>query len=134
MRQIVLDTETTGLEPADGHRIIEIGAVRVTGLEPGETYETLIDAGVHIPPEISALTGITQDMVDQLQPGMTQAQVRYVMGNPLLVDVFHNQRWDYVYYLKVGRNDAVAKRWVSVFFEDDVVTDIRRDQELDPGL
>lgn len=48
--------------------------------------------------------------------------------------MFHHNRWDYVYYLKLGRREAVAKRWVSVFFTDDVVSEIRKDQELAPGL
>ena len=52
----------------------------------------------------------------------------------MVADPFHHERWDYVYYLKIGRRDAVAKRWVSIFFDDDVVGEIRRDQELAPGL
>jgi outer membrane protein assembly factor BamE len=52
----------------------------------------------------------------------------------MIADPFHSNRWDYVYYLKIGRRDAVAKRWVSVFFENDVVSNIQRDQELAPGL
>jgi hypothetical protein len=43
-------------------------------------------------------------------------------------------RWDYVYFLKLGREDATFKRWVSVFFEQDVVSEIRKDQELNPEL
>jgi hypothetical protein len=39
-----------------------------------------------------------------------------------------------VYFLKIGRKDATFKRWVSVYFEDEKVSEIRRDLELDPGL
>ena len=49
-------------------------------------------------------------------------------------DPFHSDRWDYVYYLKIGRKQATAKRWVSVFFDDGVVSEIHRDQALNPGL
>jgi len=42
---------------------------------------------------------ITQDMVAKLKPGMTRQQVRFVMGTPPIVDPFHTDRWDYVYYL-----------------------------------
>ncbi|MFO7572562.1 MAG: exonuclease domain-containing protein [Gaiellaceae bacterium] len=54
---VVFDLETTGLSAARD-RICEIGAVRVARLEIGETYETLVDPGVVLPPAISALTGI----------------------------------------------------------------------------
>ena len=77
---------------------------------------------------------VKEEDLAQLEVGMTRSQVRFLLGTPMVADPFHHQRWDYVYYLKVGRNDAVAKRWVSVFFEDDIVSEIRRDQELDPGL
>lgn len=46
---------------------------------------------------------VTQSQVDQLKPGMTPNQVRYVMGTPLLMDLFHPDRWDYVYsFQKAG--------------------------------
>ena len=75
-----------------------------------------------------------QEDIDKLEVGMTRNQVRFLLGTPLIDDPFHRDRWDYVYYLKLGRNDAVAKRWLSVFFDGDVVSEIRRDQELNPDL
>lgn len=77
---------------------------------------------------------IKQEDLDQVEIGMTRNQVRFLLGTPMIGDPFHKDRWDYVYYLKVARNDATFKRWVSVFFEDDIVSELRRDQELDPGL
>ena len=56
------------------------------------------------------------------------AAYRFVLLHP------RDPNIDYVYYLKIGRRDAVAKRWVSIMFDEDVVSEIRRDQELDPGL
>ena len=41
---------------------------------------------------------VSQDMVAQLRPGMTKEQVRYLLGTPLITDIFHADRWDYVYY------------------------------------
>ena len=41
---------------------------------------------------------ITQEMVSQLKPGMSKEQVRYVLGTPLVTDIFHAERWDYVYW------------------------------------
>ena len=77
---------------------------------------------------------IKQEDLDQAEIGMTRNQIRFLLGTPMIDDPFHQDRWDYIYYLKIGRRDAVAKRWVSVFFEDDRVTEIRKEQELDPGL
>ncbi len=77
---------------------------------------------------------IKQEDLDQAEVGMTRSQIRFLLGTPMVDDPFHQDRWDYIYYLKIGRKDATAKRWVSVFFEDDRVSEIRKEQELDPGL
>ncbi len=77
---------------------------------------------------------VAQEDLDQVEVGMTRNQVRFLLGTPLVDDPFHEDRWDYVYFLKVARKDATFKRWVSVFFEDDRVSEIRKDQELEPKL
>ena len=77
---------------------------------------------------------IEQEDMDQVEVGMTRNQVRFLLGTPMVDDPFHRDRWDYVYYLKIGRRDATFKRWVSIFFENDIVSEIRKDQELDPKL
>ncbi len=77
---------------------------------------------------------IKQDDLDQAEVGMTRNQIRFLLGTPMVDDPFHRDRWDYVYYLKIGRKDAGQKRWVSIFFVDDRVSEIRKEQELDPGL
>lgn len=73
--------------------------------------------GVH---KISIQQGskITQEMVDQLKPGMTKAQVRYVLGTPLIADTFDQDRWDYYYVLTRGDGSEV-KEHLSVFFVED---------------
>ena len=77
---------------------------------------------------------IKEEDLAQLEIGMTKNQVRFLLGTPMIDDPFHADRWDYVYYLKIGRRDAIAKRWVSVFFEEGVVSEIRKDQQLNPSL
>lgn len=77
---------------------------------------------------------IKQEDLDQVEVGMTKNQVRFLLGTPMIDDPFHIDRWDYVYYLKLGRKDAGFKRWVSIIFIEDVVGEIRKEQELDPGL
>lgn len=75
----------------------------------------------------------TEDL-DQVELGMTRNQVRFLLGTPMIDDPFHNNRWDYVYYLRIGRENASFKRWISIYFEDEVVSRIDRDQELNPNL
>ena len=77
---------------------------------------------------------IKQEDLDQVAVGMTRGQVRFLLGTPMVDDPFHSERWDYVYYLRIGRQDASFKRWVTIIFENDQVTEIRRDQELAPDL
>ena len=47
---------------------------------------------------------ITEEMVDQLQLGMNKSQVRYLLGTPLLADMFHTNRWDYTYTIRRGHS------------------------------
>ncbi len=77
---------------------------------------------------------IKQEDLDQVTVGMTRNQVRFLLGTPLIDDPFHADRWDYVYYLKVGRNDAAFERWVTILFSDDRVSEIRKDQDLNEDL
>jgi outer membrane protein assembly factor BamE len=60
---------------------------------------------------------ITQEMVSQLKPGMTKEQVRYLLGTPLLTDIFHAERWDYVYWFD-RRGQPREQRRIAVFFQD----------------
>jgi outer membrane protein assembly factor BamE len=48
---------------------------------------------------------ITQEMVAQLKPGMSRDQVRFILGTPLVADIFHADRWDYIYSFKPGRGE-----------------------------
>ena len=77
---------------------------------------------------------IKQEDLDQAEVGMTRNQIRFLLGTPMIDDPFHQERWDYVYYIKIGRKDAANKRWVSIFFEEDRVSEIRKEQELNPDL
>jgi len=61
---------------------------------------------------------VTQDLVDRLKPGMTKAEVKQLLGTPLLIDVFHANRWDYFFSNVKGRKPEDSSR-LSVFFEND---------------
>ena len=75
---------------------------------------------------------ITQEMIDQLRPGMTRAQVQYVMGTPLLEDSFNKDRWDYVYSMHPG-GQARTQTTVSLFFKDDKLSSIEGDLRPNPS-
>ncbi len=60
---------------------------------------------------------LTQEMVSQLRPGLSKDQVRFVLGTPVLMDMFHANRWDYVYRLRRGNTSEVEMRKFSVFFD-----------------
>ena len=75
-----------------------------------------------------------QEDLEQVKVGMTRSQVRFLLGTPMIDDPFHEERWDYIYFLKIGRDDAIFKRWLSVYFDGDNVSDIIDDRELNPNL
>ncbi len=60
---------------------------------------------------------VTQSMVNQLKPGMDKRQVRYIMGTPLLMDSFEDDRWDYFYSFKNGKNEYARER-LTLYFTD----------------
>lgn len=62
---------------------------------------------------------LSQDMVAQLKPGQTRDQVRFLLGTPLVADIFHQQRWDYVYRYKNGQTGEINSRKLTVFFDAD---------------
>lgn len=81
---------------------------------------------------------VTQDMIAKLRPGMTKSQVRFIMGSPLLVDIFHGNRWDYVYrYQKAGQ--VAEERKITLFFDGDLLQRVAGDvvagsqEELNPA-
>ncbi|MFN3558482.1 MAG: DNA polymerase III subunit epsilon [Brevundimonas sp.] len=64
MREIVLDTETTGFDPKTGDRLIEVGCIEIMDLLPtGRTYHTLVNPDRLIPPDAIRVHGITDDKV-----------------------------------------------------------------------
>jgi len=82
-------------------------------------------------PTIQQGNVITQAMLDQLETGMSQEQVRYLLGTPALVDTFHPDRWDYVYWIKKPGGEPQNKR-LSLFFEQGTLT--RIEGEYEPGI
>ena len=67
--------------------------------------------------EIQQGNYVTQEMVAQLKPGMTKEQVRFALGTPLINDIFHADRWDYVYTRQRARSREVEQRGLTIFFD-----------------
>ncbi len=62
---------------------------------------------------------VTQEMVAQLKVGQSKDQVRFILGTPLVNDMFHSDRWDYVYRFQPGKHfSEVQQRRLIVFFEN----------------
>ena len=72
-------------------------------------------------PDIQQGNFVSQEMVAQLKPGLTQDQVVFLLGTPLLTDVFHSDRWDYAFRLQRGNGEVTTSR-VTVFFKDKLVS------------
>ena len=58
---------------------------------------------------------------------MTKDQVRFVLGTPLVADIFHEDRWDYVYRRQRQNSTQVEERRVSVFFDGDKLVRLEGD-------
>ena len=62
MREIVLDTETTGLDPLDGHRLVEVGCVELVNRIPsGQTFHAYFNPQRSMPPEAFAVHGLSEE-------------------------------------------------------------------------
>jgi len=72
--------------------------------------------------EIQQGNFISQEMVAQLKPGMSKEQVRLALGTPLLNDIFHADRWDYVFWRERAGGGKREQRKLTVFFEDGKLT------------
>ena len=94
MREIVLDTETTGLNPDDGHRIVEIGGVELINHVPtGRTYHQYINPGRPMPQEAFEVHGLGDDFLAG-QPAfrdIAQAFLDFIADAPLVI---HNAAFD----------------------------------------
>lgn len=66
---------------------------------------------------------VTEEMLEKLKPGMTKSQALFVLGSPLIVDPFRDNRWDYVYLFR-EKGDLVEQKRITLFFDQDNLTKI----------
>jgi DNA polymerase-3 subunit epsilon len=94
MREIVLDTETTGLDPADGHRIIEICCLELEGHIPtGKTFHTLVQPERDVPEEAYRVHGLSADKLEgaPLFGAIATDFLAFIGDSPLVI---HNAEFD----------------------------------------
>lgn len=97
-----------------------LGALAVAGCSSYNSATQLV--AQHITPyRITVVQGnfVSSEAVAKLHPGMSRNEVRAVLGTPLLTDMFHNDRWDYLFYFKRGSTDVVQQRELIVYFDGD---------------
>ena len=71
-------------------------------------------------PDIQQGNFVSQEMLATLKLGQTREQVKFLLGTPLLTDIFHADRWDFPFRLARGNGELTASR-VTVYFKDDKV-------------
>jgi outer membrane protein assembly factor BamE len=77
--------------------------------------------------EIQQGNYVPAEKVTDLKLGMSKEQVRFVLGTPLVTDIFHADRWDYVYYLKPQNSNRVEERRLTVYFKDGKLVQVDKD-------
>jgi outer membrane protein assembly factor BamE len=83
-------------------------------------------AGCVYQPDIQQGNLLQISDVEQVKPGMTRSQVRYVLGTPMISDPFEPQRWDYIYTFRKGRSRHVDRSYFVVYFDGDNVTRVEK--------
>lgn len=76
---------------------------------------------------------VTQESISKLKAGMTRAQVKFVLGTPLVTDTFHPDRWDYFYKFDKAGNPREQRR-LTLVFRDDKLKQILGDVAAADGL
>ncbi|HEV2303600.1 MAG TPA: DNA polymerase III subunit epsilon [Stellaceae bacterium] len=112
MREVVLDTETTGLDPAEGHRIVEIACHELLGHIPtGRVFHRYIDPGRDVPEEARAIHGLTAEFL-AAHPAFAEVAdelLDFIGGDPLVI---HNAEFDLAFLnaelLRLGRGPVGA--------------------------
>jgi outer membrane protein assembly factor BamE len=93
----------------------------------------ILSACVNFPYQAPTQQGnlIEQERVDLIREGMSRADIENTVGSPLLKDVFHQDRWDYIYTLQKHFQTAEQRR-ITIWFVNDKAVKIERDLPVAP--
>ncbi|HYS65355.1 MAG TPA: outer membrane protein assembly factor BamE [Paraburkholderia sp.] len=115
-----------------------IAVATVAVLAGCSTYDSLTQriAQSITPYRITVVQGnfVSKEAAAQMQVGMSRAQVRQLLGTPLLTDMFHADRWDYVFYFKRGSTNVVQQRDFVIMFAGDRVASWTGGEDLPSNL
>jgi outer membrane protein assembly factor BamE len=115
-----------------------IAVATVAVLAGCSTYDSLTQriAQSITPYRITVVQGnfVSKEAAAQMQVGLTRAQVKQLLGTPLLTDMFHADRWDYVFYFKRGSTSVVQQRDFVVMFAGDRVASWSGGDDLPSNL
>ncbi|MCP4354224.1 MAG: DNA polymerase III subunit epsilon [Proteobacteria bacterium] len=109
MREIIFDTETTGFEPSEGHRMVEIGAMETIDRIPtGKTFHVYINPERDIPKETTRIHGISNEMVADkpIFPEVIDEMLEFFGDSPL---VAHNAKFDMNFLNFQLEQEGIAK-------------------------
>lgn len=124
---VMIDFETTGLSPAQGHRITEVAALRIVQGEIVDRFVTLVNCDVEVPYFITSLTGITQQMVDAA-PCVSRVipeLLRFIGTDALSA---HNASFDEKFLIAESRNLDLAPEHAHL------ICSLKLSRRLFPGL
>ncbi len=115
-----------------------IAVATVAVLAGCSTYDSLTQrvAQSITPYRITVVQGnfVSKEAAAQMQVGMSRAQVKQLLGTPLLTDMFHADRWDYVFYFKRGSTNVVQQRDFVILFAGDRVASWSGGEDLPSNL
>ncbi len=95
-------------------------------------YLTLLLSACAYKPDIQQGNMVTLDKLQQLKIGMDKRQVRFIMGTPMLMDPFHNERWDYYYSMTPGRQPT-ERYGATLYFDGDRLTRVEKRGAVPPS-
>lgn len=124
---VMLDFETTGLSPESGDRITEVAALRIADGEVIDRFVSLVNCGVRVPPFITSLTGITQQMVDDAPPAaeVVPHLIDFIGSNTIAA---HNASFDEKFLKAEGARLGKGSR------HEGVVCSVKLSRRVFPGL
>ena len=128
MREVVLDTETTGLDPKQGHRVIEIGCVElINGAPTGHYYQTYINPMRDVPPEASAVSGISTEFLKPFPifEAIVQDFLIFIQDARLVI---HNAPFDIGFL-----NSELGRLGLPLFSLNETVDTLKIARRLFPG-
>jgi len=132
------ENSTATTASAESTKVDATGTVAAAGTEAAAANENLSTKtvvpvgfekfmGIFTPYRVTIQQGnfVSKEMADQVKLGMTREQVRFLLGTALITDMFHADRWDYVFRLLKPSGELTTSR-VTVFFEKSLVAKIER--------